>query len=181
MVFPAELVDQNPWWRDVAALQTDKHLLNLANSKIQWKPRIAHFFTWNQDAVYTLRGPRQIGKTTMLKGFVQELITSGTNPRLIFYHTCDLIDSPKELTRVLSSYIDAVRQDYPDRLFILLDEVSSIRDWQKGIKHLVDIGKLGNCTVILTGSHSIDVKKLQRISQAAGAILTISPTKSYCR
>jgi hypothetical protein len=34
-----------------------------------------------------------------------------------------------------------------------------LKDWQRGIKLFVDAGKLRNCTCILTGSHSIDLRK----------------------
>jgi hypothetical protein len=45
------------------------------------------------------------------------------------------------------------------RLYIFLDEVSSVKNWQNAIKHLVDGGQLSNATVVLTGSHTIDIRK----------------------
>lgn len=159
MPIPVEFTDQNPWWRDKEALEKDKQLATLANSKVSWEPRIKYRFSWSKDVIYTLRGPRQIGKTTLLKVFIRDLVAKGVNPRKVFYHTCDLVANPKELTDIILSYVDSVRQDHSERLFIFLDEISSVRDWQKGIKHLVDIGKLSLCTVILTGSHTIDLKR----------------------
>jgi predicted AAA+ superfamily ATPase len=40
-----------------------------------------------------------------------------------------------------------------------LDEISSIRNWEKGIKKLWDESSLKNCTLIVTGSHSIDLQR----------------------
>jgi predicted AAA+ superfamily ATPase len=161
MAIPAQFVGQNPWWRDIDAFQKDNDLVRLADSAVQWEPRIKFQFTWFKDAIYTMRGPRQIGKTTLVKCLIRDLVSQRrVNPRLVFYHTCDLIDGPGKLSELVSSYIDPIRQDFEkDRLYIFLDEVSSIPDWQKGIKHLADVGKLANCTFVLTGSHSIDVKK----------------------
>lgn len=40
-----------------------------------------------------------------------------------------------------------------------LDEISSVEDWQKGIKYLYDRGKLKGSTLLLTGSHGIDLRR----------------------
>ncbi len=45
-----------------------------------------------------------------------------------------------------------------DRLYLFLDEVSSVKAWQKGIKFLFDKGSLRNTTIILSGSHSLDLR-----------------------
>lgn len=156
MSFPIELISQNPWWRNRTAIQSDKDIANLRKSMIQWEPRVKHFFDWGKDAVYTLRGPRQVGKTTLVKTMISDRLQK-TEPKNVFYYTCNLVDNAKELVSIVSSYSDSVRMK-KRRAYIFLDEVSSIKDWQKGIKHLADIGVLENSTVVLTGSHSIDVK-----------------------
>jgi predicted AAA+ superfamily ATPase len=99
-----------------------------------------YFFNLEQDAIYTMRGPRQVGKTTLIKIMIRELLEKGIHPKRIFFWACDLIDTPKELATTLQCYLDGARKEYDDRLFVFLDEISSIRDWQKGIKHLVDAG-----------------------------------------
>ena len=40
----------------------------------------------------------------------------------------------------------------------MLDEISSVRDWQKAIKRLWDQALLKNCSVIATGSHTLDMR-----------------------
>ncbi len=75
----------------------------------------------------------------------------------VFYYTCNMVDNAKELVSIVTSYSDSVRVKRR-RAYVFLDEVSSVKDWQKGIKHLADIGMLENVTMVLTGSHSIDVK-----------------------
>ena len=153
-----ELMDQNPWWRDPEAILKDKFIVALEKSKVRWDPRLRYKFDLNTDAVYTLRGPRQVGKTTLLKDIIKYLIRSRVPPRNIFYYTCDLIDNPKALAETISSYLNAIRPSPKQRVYLLLDEVSSVKDWQKAIKHLVDKGELDQVTVILTGSHTLDIK-----------------------
>jgi hypothetical protein len=41
---------------------------------------------------------------------------------------------------------------------IFLDEISAVPDWQRGVKYLVDTGLTSETTIIVTGSHSMDIK-----------------------
>lgn len=90
---------------------------------------------------------------------IRERIESGVDPRHIFYWPCDPVEGPEKLVRIVTSYQDSSRKDKTTRLYLVLDEISSVKDWQKGIKSLYDAGRLKNCTVVLTGSHSIDLRK----------------------
>ncbi|MEM3160763.1 MAG: ATP-binding protein [Nitrososphaera sp.] len=159
MGIAVDLVDQNPWWKKKEAIDQDKHLTELEKSSVKWQPRIRYKFSFNKDVVYTLRGPRQVGKTTLLKSLISDLLDKVSDPRLVFYYTCDLIDNPKELVNTVNSYLESTRPERKQRAYLFLDEISSVRDWQKAIKHLSDTGKLANATVILTGSHTLDIKK----------------------
>lgn len=159
MSLPIELIDQNLWWRNPEGIETDKHIAEFRKSTVKWNPTLRRKFTLEKDIVYTLRGPRQVGKTTLLKNMIRDLLMQGVNPRRMFYYTCDLVDNPKNLVDIVSKYVDTVRPNSKNRMYIFLDEISSVRDWQKGIKHLWDTGKLQNTTVILTGSHTLDIKK----------------------
>ena len=85
MSIPIELMDQNPWWRDPKAILKDKHIMALDKSKVQWDPRLKYKFDLNIDAIYTLRGPRQVGKTTLVKDMIRHLIKSQVPTRSIFY------------------------------------------------------------------------------------------------
>ena len=154
------IIDQNPWWKRKGAMTEDKHITKLKESSIKWKPRIRHTFNLNSDIVYTLRGPRQVGKTTLLKLMIEELLNRDrVNPRSILYCTCDLIDNPEKLVDILQYYLEKIRPKTKTRSYIFLDEISSVKEWQKAIKHLSDIGRLVNTTIILTGSHTIDIKR----------------------
>ena len=60
----------------------------------------------------------------------------------------------------VTDYLDTTtRQRGNTRSFLFLDEISSIKRWEKGIMKLWDQGRLKNCTIIVTGSHSIDLTK----------------------
>jgi predicted AAA+ superfamily ATPase len=183
----ADLVENNPWWLDKKAIDEDPRIVEWEASKFKWTPRLGETFDWELDVIYVLRGPRQVGKTTLMKLKIRDLLEDGVEARHIFYWPCDLVEGPERLVQIITSYQDFSRkdtlakggvglkgwlagpkpktgvspgaQDKTIRLYIVLDEISSVRDWQKGIKSLYDAGRLRKCTLVLTGSHSIDLRK----------------------
>ena len=130
------------------------------NAKVKWDPRIRYKFGEDIDVVYTLRGPRQVGKTTLVKLNIRDLLKKGVPPRNVFYFDCEAtVDTPKELMKVVSSFLDLRSTSKDRRCHIFIDEISQVRNWQSAIKALHDRGDLRNCTVVLTGSHTLDVAK----------------------
>lgn len=155
----ANLTEQNPWWQNSAQIQADPTLAALKELTYIWEPQLLNDFDLNQDVIYILRGPRQIGKTTLLKTLTQKLLSAEIFHRNIFYFSCNLIATYSELVEALNLYLNWIRSKNQQRIFILLDEISFVKDWQRGIKHLADLGKFRHATLILTGSHAVDLKK----------------------
>lgn len=163
MMESSVLVGQNPWWKKKDAILKDKYVVAWNGSAAKWEPRVGYTFAGysyesNKDVIYAVRGPRQVGKTTFLKRWIERLLGRGTNPKNIFYWTCDLVENPKKLAELIESFLEFSATS-EGRKYIFLDEISAVANWQKAFMYLVNLGKLKNCTVILTGSHSLDVKK----------------------
>lgn len=159
----AELYEFNPWWQSPDRIEGDPRVVEWRSAAFRWIPRLCRTFE-DADVIYTMRGPRRVGKTTLLKLRVMDLLKKGTPPKDIFYLSCDLLNSPKQLVDAIDAYLDQVRgrgaaAGTAGRTHIFIDEVSSVRDWQRGMKALIDAGKLRGYTVILTGSHSMDIRK----------------------
>jgi predicted AAA+ superfamily ATPase len=155
----ADFVAHNPWWLNRKEIEEDPRIVEWEASRFKWTPRLGETFQWELDVIYVLRGPRQVGKTTLMKLKIRELLGQGVDARHIFYWPCDLVEGPERLVSIITSYQDFSRRDRTTRLYLILDEISAVRDWQKGIKSLYDAGKLRKCTLVLTGSHSIDLRK----------------------
>jgi hypothetical protein len=153
-----ELFESNPWWADPSAIERDINIQEWTKAKFKWKPRLGETIQWDTDVIYVLRGPRQVGKTTLTKLKIRELMERGTPARAIFYWACDLIEKPERLVEITDAYLTFSR-GVKGRRYIFLDEISSVKDWQKGIKYLYDRGKLKGSTMLLTGSHSIDLRR----------------------
>ena len=100
-----------------------------------------------------------MGKTTLIKTLIKQKLDEGISPHNIMYYALDVDISPRALVDIVKEYLDNTKmQRKNNRCYIFLDEISAVRDWQRGIKRLWDQGRLANCTVIVTGSNTIDVK-----------------------
>ena len=170
------LSTQNPWWVNPSSIDADESVRKLGDCPVKWVPRLYHLMQERIDdeIIRTLRGPRQVGKTTLVKLMMKNLLESGIEGRRIFYWSCDLVEGPKELVSLLESYIDTTRNIFQNRLYVFIDEISNVRDWQKGIKFLYDAGKLKNISMLLTGSHSLDIKAAsERLPGRRGDVDTV--------
>lgn len=145
--------EANPWWEDKSLIEKDFHLNRLKNQKIRYEYRIIDDF---EEGIYSLRGPRQVGKTTWIKQKIRSLIEE-KNPKNVFFYSCDNITNFRELTEIIELFLDLA--DTNKNKYIFLDEIPYVKEWQRGIKHLYDEGKFQRCSIILSGSHSIDIKR----------------------
>lgn len=153
------MIEQNPWWADPRRIEEDPHIKEFESSPIRWVPRIKWFFRLDRDVLYTLRGPRQVGKTTLLKLIIRELLKE-VPPLRVLYFTVDLLSDYRELVDLIAAYEEYLEgMGVKGRKYIFLDEISSVEGWVKAIKYMVDTGKLRNTSLIMTGSHSLDIKE----------------------
>ena len=149
------LKEQNPWWVAKEKIENDVNLEKLSGVNYIWQPRILDAFNMEKDVIYTLRGIRQIGKTTTIKLLIKRLLNKKQSEN-ICYFTCNNIDTYHELIDILTVYLDWIDND--KRKYIFIDEITFVKNWTRAIKHLTDIGKLRNCALILTGSNAHDLK-----------------------
>lgn len=157
---------QNRWWLDPAGIERDRHLRQLTQAPIRWEPPLP--FRFDRDAVYTLRGPRQVGKSTILKRQIADLLATGWPPRAILYLDVELagLETASDIVAALRAYLDsrallpsAALTGVGERLAIFLDEVTRVRDWAGAIRGLVDNDELLDVTLIATGSHTTDLRR----------------------
>ncbi len=146
---------RNPWWRDPNWHTADRQLSRLARAPFEYDPRPLDGIS--PGVVYTLLGPRRIGKSTAVKRKIRELLAEGYPPQRVVYYTCDLLDDADALAGLIEAIYDEARPggllEGPDTPFYLfLDEVSAVRSWQLAIKDLHDTTRLEQDCLVLTGS-----------------------------
>lgn len=155
----SQLQSHNSWWIRPELVLEDTKITEFEGQRYKWWPPAYYGFPLDQDAILTLRGPRQVGKTTLLKLLIKRLLLKEKYPReAIFFYPCDRIADYNELHLLLSEFLAFAQPRTRKRLFIFLDEISFVKEWQRAIKELVDSGKLKNAMVLLTGSNILDIK-----------------------
>lgn len=130
----------------------DPNLIKLKQMPLVHQPAILQQLPRNTPGIYSLTGGRQIGKTTMLKQWMQQLLSHGIIPTSIVYITGELIDDHHTLLNTIVSLQEEMNRDGIH--FLIIDEVTYIRDWDKAIKYLADSGQTENMVLLLTGSDS---------------------------
>src|SRR3989338_3701352 len=155
-----ELLDirrQNPWWEAKERVNEDPKIRDYISAKVKWMPRLKKYIFLDKNVVYSIRGPRQVGKTTLIKIIIKELLEKN-NSFNVMYFACDLLRDNIVLNDLLNTYYSWVRPQNSERIFIFLDEISSVKDWQKSIKLFIDTNGNAGLTIALTGSHTLDIK-----------------------
>ncbi len=145
------LIRANPWWEDKLWHEKDFHLENLQKQKISWEYKIFNSF---DEGIYSLRGPRQVGKTTFIKQKIR-LMLQNTNPKNVFFFSCDNLKK-QELEEAINLFLDYAGDG---EKFIFLDEIPFVNEWEFVIKHFYDSGMFRKCFVLICGSNSLDIKR----------------------
>lgn len=130
--------------------ERDPQLRLLKHQKYVYHSPLLKEFPRTVPGIYTLGGGRQIGKSTLLKQWMLELIESGVNPNNIIFITGEIIDDHHALLNILSRAIENMLSS--EIHFIIVDEITYIKDWDKAIKFAADSGLLERTILMLTGS-----------------------------
>ncbi len=148
----------NPWWKGRDEINKDKHIREFEEKEYKWKPVLLKEIELAPNNVFTLRGPRQVGKTTLIKLLIKELLNKNIDEKSIFFWNCDELVDYRELISILRAYLEFSKLSNAKKKYIFLDEISRIKNWQRAIKSLRDSGELDDCSLMLTGSHTLDIK-----------------------
>lgn len=154
------LRDSNPWWRG-------ERLFELPPVR-RWA--FAPTFKGLKAGlapVTVLRGPRQVGKTTVLNQVIDTLLDEGVAPNRIFRVQFDDIPQLQRLEtpildlvawyadNILRQSINAYAHAQGGPVYVLLDEVQNLRDWATQVKHLVDLQPV---RAVVTGSSALRIE-----------------------
>lgn len=169
MVSQKELQLKNEWWFNEHYQIEEAH----------WYKR--DLFTTVADSLdhplmLAIVGLRRVGKSTLLKQVIAHLLGHNVPPRHIFYFMFDYashIQKSEFLETVLSAYFEEILGkpglQLTERVYVLLDEIQYIHDWQAVLKKYYDLSNK-KIKFIVTGSQSIFLKGSYKES-LAGRIL----------
>jgi hypothetical protein len=155
----ARIIELNPWWVRDDWLGADPHLRRLRSQPVTLPARLVDDFDIVTPGVHTIRGPRQVGKSTDLKLLAERALKERYQPRQVIYLALDLLeDQPiAALARQIERAKALAASD--DRCLLLLDEVTAVANWQTAVKALWDRGVIDEDVVVCTGSSAIDLAR----------------------
>jgi len=153
-----ELSQLNTWWVHPDLIKKDDKIVEFEDQELKHWPDFYHAYSIDKDAILTLRGPRQVGKTTLIKLIIKKLLlVERVRPEAVFYFSLERTADFNELFALVKSYLDFARPRAKERLHIFLDEVTFVDGWVRAIKDLADRGLLKNAVLTLTGSNVLEL------------------------
>src|SRR5262249_55800417 len=109
-----------------------------------------------EPGVILIRGARQYGKSTWLEGALRDTVKTH-GPGTALFLDGDYLKDAEHLALEVSRLAAAFRANSPvRRLFI--DEITAVRDWERGLKQVIDRGELWRVLVVTTGSRAADLR-----------------------
>jgi predicted AAA+ superfamily ATPase len=164
--------EMNPWWRGEPV------------------PGVAPLRRWAFDPVMNgvrngltstvlLRGPRQVGKTTLQLQVIDQLLREGVDPRRIlrlqFDELTPLRGMETPILQIGYWFADQVRQETMtlaaskgQPVYVFLDEVQNLPEWAPQLKNLVDVSRVRG---LVTGSSALRIEAGR--DSLAGRVSTI--------
>ncbi len=168
----ATVRDANPWWRG-------ERVYGLPPMR-RWAFTVVHEgLKRGLTPAVVLRGPRQVGKTTLLAQVIDQLLQDGVAAKRIFRVQFDDLPSLRKIEmpilelcrwfsdQILQKSFNQAAHD-GEQAFIILDEVQNLPDWAPQLKHLVDMNPVH---VLTTGSSALRIEAGR--DSLAGRIQTI--------
>lgn len=123
--------------------------------------------------VVLVTGLRRVGKTTLMRLLVEELISAGIDPRTILYVSADdYLLREHSLLDVVDSFRRLQRLPVDDEVTLLFDEVASKNDFQQQLKTLVDRDK---CSVVASSSSASLLKDKGGLLTGRSTTLEVQP------
>ncbi len=130
--------------------QMDIHLRRMSQQKYIFHSPIIDQLPTDIPGIYNLGGGRQVGKTTLLKQWMLHLLKTGSHPQTIAFISCELIVDEQSLYRIVTNQLNDMPKN--KMRYLILDEITYVANWDKGIKYLADTGAFENVEVVISGS-----------------------------
>ncbi len=155
-----DITEFNPWWETGSIDREVK----------SFKRRF--LFTALKDSLYKKQidiiiGLRRVGKTVLMHHLIDYLLTSGVNPKEIFYFSFDI--EKEDLDRIIKEYEEKILRERikNKRVYLFFDEIHKLKDWENKIKVLYDLNP--RIKIVLSGSSSLNLIRQSKESLAGRA------------
>ena len=130
--------------------EQDPQLRRLSRQTYQYRSDLLDDLAVATPGIYTLGGGRQIGKSTLLKQWMDELLKSNVVPETITFFSGELINDHNSLLGLIQTQLGNTPTAAVN--YLIIDEVTYIQQWDKAVKYAADAGMLEHTVLMLTGS-----------------------------
>jgi len=125
----SELYKQNPWWENKFEEKSYPRDIYLKKVMENIKTKEVIF----------LAGLRRVGKTTIIKQVINQLLTDKTNPEDILFISLDSFNFINySIHQLVESYRELYKKSVSDFLYLFLDEVTAKDNFEQELKSFYD-------------------------------------------
>lgn len=151
----------NLWWQGKGVQES----LKKAEHRRRDFYKIRELLMTSQRSIMTIRGPRQVGKTTLVGQLIESLLTEDTVPSdRILYLTIEnssILSNPEGVIEegIETFKNNILRKDFREvegTIYIFIDEVQKAPNWADTLKYYTDT--YSNLQFVATGSISTLIK-----------------------
>lgn len=164
----AQLRTWNPWW------QQGKEGIDRYNDPSY--RRELYTSVRNQykegNQIVSIVGMRQVGKSTLMRQVIKELLSEGADPKTILYLSFDdpyiriKYDKRKIFDTVVQTFMQGLLREsldiYKGKLYFFLDEIHQLPDWEKTLKTYYD--RAFPISYMVSGSSSLHLQSKNKES-----------------
>ncbi len=124
------LYQYNPWWEE------DYKLENVIMREHYMQFLKAHIETRQ---IIFLTGLRRVGKTTLIKLLIEQLLSAGIERQKIIYISVDdYLIKGKSLSDILDEYRKIHKLKVEDKLYVFFDEITYMQNFHQQLKNIYD-------------------------------------------
>lgn len=153
-----ELEILNPWWNNPEWMAEDPHLQAVKSKPYYFDNPVKGELVFERGKTFILRGPRQVGKTTLIKEMIAHALAQNrVEPKDCLFLTCESIGSYADLEAIL---VDWLKEKKGRPVLLCLDEITFVLEWQRVFLVLINSGLLASAMSLITGSNARDLKEM---------------------
>lgn len=104
-----------------------------------------------------IRGPRQYGKSSWLEKSIKYTIEEFGKGTAFYLNGDDFVSTDQLYEALLELELLFPKKAKVKRIFI--DEITSLKDWEKAFKRAYDQGHIRDILIVTTGSNSSDIRR----------------------
>ncbi len=158
------LYQYNPWWEE---LVFNEEII----PRERYLDRLIQYLDNKQ--IISLTGLRRVGKTTLMKLIIKELLRRGTSSKFILYISLDdYLFHQKSIIEIINEYRQLHKLKIEEKIYLFLDEVTYKDNFHIQLKNIYD----SQNTKIFAASSSASMLRDRKASLTGRAItLEIKP------